>query len=178
MTPTARPTAPANTPPPENLSFLLHDAARLIRRRFQARSADLGLTPAQWRHLVAVLLEQRPTQARIAERLEIEPISVSRLIDRMAEAGWVRRTTDPADRRIRIVELTDMAQAARGTMVARLSGVVDEAFAGFTEAERRQMLALLTRLAANLSDACAPEASAPDAPDEPDRSTPTRKSRS
>lgn len=178
MTPAAKPTAPASTPPPESLSFLLHDAARLIRRRFQARSADLGLTPAQWRLLVAVLREERPTQARIAERLEIEPISVSRLVDRMAEAGWVRRTTDPADRRIRIVELTGMAQAARGTMVARLAGVVDEAFAGFTEAERRQTLALLTRLAANLSDACAPEASAPDAPDEPDRSTPTRKSRS
>ena len=183
MTPAARPTAPASTPPPESLSFLLHDAARLIRRRFQARSADLGLTPAQWRLLVAVLREERPTQARIAERLEIEPISVSRLIDRMAEAGWVRRTTDPADRRIRIVELTDMAQAARGTMVARLASVVDEAFAGFTEAERRQMLSLLTRLAANLSDACASEASASDAPasdalGEPDRSTPTRKSRS
>ena len=80
-----------------NLSLgpLLHDAARLIRRRFEQHTADLGLSSAQWRLLIHVLKEERVTQARLAERLEIEPISVSRLIDRMVQAGWVMRETDP-----------------------------------------------------------------------------------
>ncbi len=63
----------------------------------------MGLSSAQWRLLIHVLKEERVTQARLAERLEIEPISVSRLIDRMEQAGWVMRETDPNDRRVRLI---------------------------------------------------------------------------
>ena len=85
----------------EKLGLLIHDSARLMRRRFDARASAHGLSSAQWRLLVRVAKEPGIAQARIAELLEIEPISVSRLVDRMEDSGWIERRPDPADRRVR-----------------------------------------------------------------------------
>ena len=60
----------------ERLGFLIHDVQRLMRKRFEARASGLGLSAAQWRLLVHVSKEEGVTQARLAELLEIEPISV------------------------------------------------------------------------------------------------------
>ena len=72
-------------PAHDSLGILVHDAARALRRSFDARATALGLTTAQWRLLVVLFRLGPVTQARLAERLEVEPISVSRLVDRMAE---------------------------------------------------------------------------------------------
>ena len=75
-----------NTPDEtDRLGYLLHDASRLLRKRFEERAVGYGLSSAQWRLLARVFKEEGVTQARLAELLEIEPISVSRLIDRMEE---------------------------------------------------------------------------------------------
>src|SRR3989338_3653906 len=97
--------------PPDQLGLLLHDAARLLRKRFEERAAHFGLSSAQWRLLVHVLRETLVSQARLADRLEIEPISVSRLVDRMEQAGWVTREPDPDDRRVRVIVATDKTPA-------------------------------------------------------------------
>lgn len=89
------------------LGFLLHDAARLLRRRFEGRGAEHGLSAAQWRLMVHVVRHGcGVSQARLAEALEIEPISVSRLVDRMEQGGWVERSPDPQDRRVRLIHPT------------------------------------------------------------------------
>ena len=96
-----------------SLGLLLHDASRLLRRRFEARSGEFGLTSAQWRLLLLVCkAEDGAAQSRFAELLDIEPISASRLIDRMEAQGWVTRAHDPGDRRIRRVLPTEKALAA------------------------------------------------------------------
>ena len=71
----------------DRLGFLIHDAARLLRKRFEAKGSAYGLSAAQWRLLVRLVKEEGVAQARLAELLEIEPISVSRLLDRMEEGG-------------------------------------------------------------------------------------------
>jgi len=139
--------------PCDNLGLLLHDNARLMRRRFEARATGLGLSSSQWRLLAITLREGKVTQARLAERLEIEPISVSRLVDRMEQAGWVGRETDPADRRIRLVVPTPRALAAHAGIRSLLNGVIAEALQGFSDAERADVIRLLERMSANLSDA-------------------------
>ena len=73
----------------DRLGFLIHDAQRLLRKRFEMRGAEYGLSAAQWRLLVRLVKEEGVPQARLAELLEIEPISVSRLLDRMEEGGWI-----------------------------------------------------------------------------------------
>jgi len=134
------------------LGLLLHDAARALRRRFDLRATELGLSTAQWRLLVHLFRCGRITQARLAERLEIEPISVSRLIDRMTEQGWVLREPDPTDRRSRIVVPTEKARDAYARGLILADGVYEEALRGMPDDQRHAMIASLRQVIGNLSD--------------------------
>ncbi len=136
----------------DSLGFLLHDATRLVRRRFEARAADLGLTSAQWRALVHVLRAGRASQARLAERLEIEPISVSRLIDRMVEGGWVTRDADPTDRRARIVVPTDKSLKTFEEARDLAEVVYAQALAGLSPETRQTLMGALRTIVSNLSE--------------------------
>ncbi len=59
--------------------FLLHDIARLMRKRFDARTRDSGLTRAQWQVLAVLRAQEGVNQATLAEALDLEPITVGRL---------------------------------------------------------------------------------------------------
>jgi MarR family transcriptional regulator, transcriptional regulator for hemolysin len=83
-----------------DLMFLLHDVARLMRVDADKRARAHGMTRAQWGLLI--WLERQPglSQKELSELLEVEPISVARLIDRLEGRGMVERRPDPKDRRI------------------------------------------------------------------------------
>ncbi|WP_415184262.1 MarR family winged helix-turn-helix transcriptional regulator [Phaeovulum sp.] len=136
----------------DSLGFLLHDAARLIRRRFEARAADLGLTSAQWRALVHILRAGNASQARLAERLEIEPISVSRLVDRMVEGGWVTRKADPSDRRARIVVPTSKSLKTYEEARSVADVVYAQALTGLPAETRETLMRALRAIVCNLSE--------------------------
>lgn len=140
------------TPGTDRLGFLLHDAARLLRRRFEGNAAHYGLSSAQWRLLVRVFKEEGVAQARLAELLEVEPISVSRLVDRMEEAGWIERRADDNDRRVRNIFLTDKSQAIFGEMRAVANGVFEDALSGLDAQTRQTVLSGLQTICSNLSD--------------------------
>jgi DNA-binding MarR family transcriptional regulator len=135
----------------DQLGLLLHDAARLLRRRFETRAAHFGLSSAQWRLLVHVLRETRVSQARLADRMEIEPISVSRLVDRMEQAGWVARVPDPDDRRVKVIVATEKTQSLRDELKSTASAVYDEALANLDPAGRAALLSGLGSVIAALS---------------------------
>ncbi len=137
--------------PHESLGFLLHDAARAIRRRFEMRAADLGLSSAQWRCLVHLMREGPSPQARLAELLEIEPISVSRLLDRMQEGGWITREADPTDRRVRIVTATAKTCEAFAEARTIADAIYADALAGLPPGTRETLMATLRRVIANLA---------------------------
>lgn len=141
----------ANGDETDRLGFLLHDASRLLRKRFEARAVGYGLSSAQWRLLVRVFKEEGVAQARLAELLEIEPISVSRLIDRMEEAGWIERRFDPADRRVRTIFLTERSRPIFGEMRALAAEVYAEALEGLSEEQRRATLLGLKTICCNLA---------------------------
>ncbi len=136
----------------DRLGFLLHDAARLMRRRFEARASGFGLSAAQWRLLVRVAKEEGVAQARLAELLEIEPISVSRLIDRMQEGGWIERRADATDRRVRTIYPTAKSRAAYAKVKSLAGEVYEEALAGLSPEARRALVGGLARVIDNLSD--------------------------
>lgn len=136
----------------ERLGFLVHDVARLMRKRFEARASGLGLSAAQWRLLVRVTKEEGIAQARLAELLEIEPISVSRLIDRMEEGDWIERRADPSDRRVRIIHPTAKAREAYARVKGIAGEVYEEALTGLSPEDRRGLVFGLNTIADNLSD--------------------------
>ncbi len=132
------------------LGFLLHDAARLLRRRFEARGQRHGLSSAQWRLLVHLAREGSASQARIAELLEIEPISVSRLVDRMEQAGWVERGSDPNDRRVRLLQPSQKAIDAFEEVRLIAGEIYDRALEGLDAGERALLTRGLETVVANL----------------------------
>jgi len=79
--------------------FTLADTTRLLRRVFDRRAAHLGLTRAQWRALKLIDLNPGLSQARLSDDLDMEPIAVGRVIDRLQASGFVERRPDPQDRR-------------------------------------------------------------------------------
>ena len=132
------------------LGFLMHDASRMLRRRFETRGQQYGLSSAQWRLLVHLGREGSASQARIAELLEIEPISVSRLVDRMEQAGWVERGSDPNDRRVRLLQPSRKAREAFEEVLAIAGEIYDRALEGLSAEEREVLMRSLTTIVANL----------------------------
>ncbi len=140
----------------ERLGFLIHDAARLMRKRFETLGAAYGLSAAQWRLMVRLVKEEGVAQARLAELLEIEPISVSRLLDRMEENGWVERRQDSSDRRVRMIFPTEKSRKAFGEIKSVAGEVFEEALAGLSPEQRRMTILGLTTIVENLSAAETP----------------------
>jgi DNA-binding MarR family transcriptional regulator len=136
----------------DRLGFLLHDASRLMRKRFEQTASRYGLSSAQWRLLVRVFKEEGVAQARLAELLEIEPISVSRLIDRMAEGGWIERRNDANDRRVRQIFLTERSRKIFGEMRGIAAQVFEHALTGLSVEERKATLHGLSTICSNLSE--------------------------
>lgn len=135
----------------QSLGFLLHDAARLLRKRFEDRASGYGLSSAQWRLLVRLVREEGVPQARLAEFLEIEPISVSRLLDRMEQNGWVVRRQDRSDRRVRMIYPTEKSRQAFAHVKSLAGEVYEYALRGMPEANRKALMEGLAMLVENLS---------------------------
>jgi DNA-binding MarR family transcriptional regulator len=134
------------------LGFVLYETARLYGKRFDQKSREFGLSRAQCHVLFRLNLDEGQNQARIAELLEMEPISLARLIDRMEEAGWVERRPDPNDRRARLLYLTSKAKPVFERMIAAGLETRAEAQAGMSNAERDKLVDLLLRVRGNLSE--------------------------
>jgi MarR family transcriptional regulator for hemolysin len=146
------------SPPSASLGFLLSDTARLLRRRFEQRARALGLTRAQWQVLAHLARNEGIRQVGLADLLDVEPITLCRILDRMEEGGWVERRPDPTDRRARLLFMTDKARPILAKMRALADDIYAEALEGLPPSTREQLIAGLQHLRANLSerpaDAC------------------------
>jgi len=137
---------------PDNIAFLAADVGRLFRKRFDVASRQLGITGPQWRVLAAVDRTPGTNQCALANWLEVEAITVGRMIDRLEKLGMVERRADPADRRAWLLYLTPAAAPLIEQLHEFGRGVFHEALDGFSEAEHQQLLSLLQRVRANLTD--------------------------
>jgi DNA-binding MarR family transcriptional regulator len=143
----------------DRFGFLVNEVGRLYGRRFDQLSREkVGLSRAQCRLLGAVAWNRgdRPaTQAELAQQLDLTAMGVATLVDRMEAGGWIRRRPSATDRRANAIELQPKAQDALEAAIAVGDDVQDSALAGFSAAERRQLVAMLQRVRANLQSAAA-----------------------
>lgn len=116
-----------------SLPYLLSDSARLLRRAFDARVRVLGMTSPQARLLLLLHVSEGENQGFYADRLEVEPISLTRMIDRMEESGLIERRSDPGDRRAWRLHLTEKSRKVIDQVRAGLTGLEDEMLAGLTK---------------------------------------------
>lgn len=135
-----------------NIGYLLSDNSRQLRRLFDERVRGLGLTAAQARLLLSLDKFPDSNQAFYADRIEVEPITLTRLVDRMEDAGWIERKPDPTDRRARILHLTEKAQDIVVPLRRIVEALVEDILEGIDEGDRVRLAALLETIGANLSN--------------------------
>ena len=147
--------APAAIPtltraPQTNLAFLANDVGRLFRKRFDTSARALGVTGPQWRVLAALNHQPGITQAVLANLLDVEAITVGRMIDRLQKAGMVERRPDPNDRRAWLLFIKPPALDLLGQLQAMAESIMSETLANFAPDEYETLVALLNRLRENL----------------------------
>jgi DNA-binding MarR family transcriptional regulator len=137
----------------ETLPFEIAEKAHALRKSFDRRAVGLGVTRAQWKVLFRLTRHPGMRQIELADLLDIEPITLSRIIDRLEEAGLVERVADPADRRAWRLHVTARAQP----LVENLRAVADEmianAFSGIDPRDVEITRAVLERVRENASRA-------------------------
>lgn len=136
-----------------SLGFLLRDTSRLMRRRFMrcAREAGLPLSGSEASVLVHVDRDPGMSQAQLAERLEMEAISLVRLIDTLEESGLIERRRHAHDRRIRTLWLTERGRPIAAQAHAVRHDVRTQALAGVDEPDQERLLDLLMTVRGNLA---------------------------
>src|ERR1700730_15432979 len=140
-----------------SFGFLVHDVARLFGRRFNQRALlFLGLTRAQCKVLGYLARNEGINQAGLADLLQIKPMTLVRQIDRMEEDGWTEREPELAGNLARQAAPHRKARPILARIVELSTEVRNEAFAGVSEAEGRQLIDLLGRVHGNLSQRVPP----------------------
>ncbi len=135
----------------DNIATILADTSRLMRRSFDARARDIGVTRQQWLVLVNLARHEGINQGGLAERLDVEPITVCRMVDRLQEAGLVERRADPADRRSWRLFLTDRARGLLDQLRPLADELIEDALDGVDDADRARLRDVLERIRGNLS---------------------------
>ena len=139
---------------PPTLGFLLHEVARLLRKRFEQNARGSGLTRSQWQMLTYLAQNEGINQSGLAELIDVEPITLCRIVDKLQAFGLVERCPHPSDRRVWTLHLTPAAHPK--LMQVREFGDMtrSEAMAGVSDIEGLHLLETLQALKLNLTDAC------------------------
>ena len=133
-----------------SLGFILSDISQLARKEFDRRVRDVGLTRAQWLFLYHLAREAGCSQSELAERLQIERISVSRQAERLEKAGWIKRRDDRSDGRAYHLHLTPRAERMVDRLAVKATQLREEYLQGFSIARREVLIDDLLRIKSNL----------------------------
>lgn len=137
------------------VAFTINDVARLLKTYADQRARDLGMTRAQWAVLARVERSEGLKQCELADTLDLQPITLTRLIDRLCDGGLIERRSDPDDRRAKRLYLTPAARPVLDGLTRLGQDIMATVLAGIEPAAVEQLLAQLLTLKANLRGAIA-----------------------
>lgn len=133
------------------LGYLIHEVARLLKRRFEEEAKAHGITLPQWRALAQIALKDNITQREIADSIDADPMTVSGILDRLEKRGLIDRFPDPTDSRAKLARLTPGGdQLFRKAKEVGLA-MYEAATVGLSETEREVMKTALCKMRDNLS---------------------------
>ncbi|MCS0495662.1 MarR family transcriptional regulator [Ancylobacter sp. MQZ15Z-1] len=137
------------------LGFLLHDVARLLRKRFEQRAKESGLTRTQWQTLAYLSRNEGIQQGCLADMLEVEPITLARVVDKLEQRGLIERRAHPTDRRVWLLYLREGARPLIEQMHVVGDATRHDALEGLSAEKRRSLVEALSMMKSNLVAACA-----------------------
>lgn len=110
--------------------FLISDVGRLLRTYADQKARQFGMTRAQWAVLLKLERHEGAQQSELAEFLEIQPITLTRLVDRLCDSGLIERRPDPSDRRAKLLYLTPEARPLLAQISKQVEEVAEEVLSG------------------------------------------------
>lgn len=134
----------------KELAWEMAETSRMMRRFYDRRASTVGVTTAQWRVLLRLAREPGLKQVELADRMDVEPITACRIVDRLEDAGLVERQRDPEDRRAWRLELTAKAEPILKRLGDLAEEMAAEAFAGLTVSEIEATRVTLARVRENV----------------------------
>jgi MarR family transcriptional regulator, transcriptional regulator for hemolysin len=145
--------------PEESIGFLISDVSRLLRRNFDKRAQKIGLSRAQWQVLAWLKRNEGISQTQLADLLEMSPMTLVRLIDRLEMNGLVERRPHPTDRRVYQLFLAGHAHPSLDRLWSMGAETRDEALEGIPQEVEAALLKALAKIRKNLiaADARVPE---------------------
>lgn len=135
---------------PYSITLEIFEVFRSIRREFDARARALGFTQGQWRVLNYLGRNEGISQVGLADMLDMQPISLGRVLDRMASNGLIERRPDPHDRRAMKLFLTPAAGPMLDVLRATGEDLRGIATRDLSEREQETLIALLARMRRNI----------------------------
>lgn len=140
-----------------SIGYLVHEVARLMRRRFEEEGSSYGLTLPQWRALAEIYRGPGIAQVSLASTLDVDQMTVSGIVSRLEKRGLIERYPDPNDSRAKLAKLTPAGTelVTRAKNVGR--ALYENALAGLSPAERDAMTKGLRCIRDNLNSMPAPE---------------------
>ena len=142
-------------PPNREFAFAIMDVARMLRTYADQRARQFGMTRAQWAVLVRLDRSEGLKQSELAEILDLQPITLTRLLDRLNANGLIERRPDPNDRRANRLYLTPAARPLLDRLDALGAEMMDTVLEGLTPQSVERMLTEFATVRENLRRAIA-----------------------
>ncbi|WP_031336596.1 MarR family transcriptional regulator [Rhodopseudomonas sp. B29] len=133
--------------------FVFAEVQRLLRAYADRQAARHGITRAQWAVLAKVARCEGVKQSEIAEQMEMQPITLTRLIDRLCDAGWIERRSDDSDRRVKRLHLQKAALPLLDQLAGLKSEITATALSGISPPDAQRLVAQMQIIKENLRSA-------------------------
>ncbi|HEX4297123.1 MAG TPA: MarR family transcriptional regulator [Devosia sp.] len=134
-----------------SIGYLVHDVARLFRRRFEDEARTHGVTLPQWRALGEISQNEGISQVSLAGCIDTDPMTLSGILDRLEKRGLIERYTDPNDSRAKLARMTEAGDELVSTARNVGRAMYENALDGLSQPERARIAAGLTRIRDNLN---------------------------
>jgi DNA-binding MarR family transcriptional regulator len=136
-----------------NFLFTLGELQRLVRAYADKEAARFGITRAQWAVLAKVERSEGMKQSELAEQMEMQPITLTRLVDKLCDNGWIERRGDETDRRVNRLYLRKAGRQLLGKLSGLRSELTATAIEGINAADAHRLLGQLEQIKENVRNA-------------------------
>ena len=136
-----------------NFLFTLGEVQRLVRAYADKAAARFGITRAQWAVLAKVERSEGMKQTELAEQMEMQPITLTRLIDKLCDSGWIERRGDESDRRVNRLYLRKTGRQLLGKLSGLRSELTATALDGISPVDAQRLLAQMESIKENVRNA-------------------------
>ena len=136
-----------------NFLFTLGEVTRMVRAWADREAARYGITRAQWAVLTKVERNEGMSQSELAEQMEMQPITLTRLVDKLCDNGWIERRSDETDRRVNRLHLKKAARPLLSKLAGLRSELTATALDGINPSDAHRLLAQLEAIKENVRNA-------------------------